>query len=104
MFKLSEQQVEKIAQLARIELSEKEKTKFSRQLTEILGYVEKLNRVDTKNIEITSQVTGLENVCREDNADEKTQVDKDKKKNREEMLANAPSQQDGYIKVKAVLE
>ena len=82
----------------------KEKEKFSGQLSEILNYVEQLNQTDTSEVSETSQVTGLENVYREDKASELTQVDKDKNKNREKLLKNAPAQKDGYIKVKAVLE
>jgi len=104
MPKISIDEVEKIAALARIEITDKEKTKYSREISEILGYVEKLNKVDTENIAETSQVTGLENVYREDIASEATQVDKDKNKNREKLLKNSPAQKDGYIKVKAVLE
>lgn len=104
MSKLTKDQVEKIANLARIELSEKEKELYSEQLSEILGFVEKLNGIDTEGVAKTSQVTGLENVYREDVADERTQVDKDKMKNRKKLLANAPAQKDGYIKVKQILE
>lgn len=104
MTKLSKDEIEKIAKLARIELSGKEKEKFSGELSAILNYVEQLNRVKTGNIKETSQVTGLENVYREDKATELTQVDKDKNKNREKLLANAPAQKDNYIKVKQVLE
>jgi len=104
MAKLTKKDVEKIANLARIEITEKEKNKYSAELTEILGYVEKLNKVDTKNVSETSQVTGLENVYREDAATEATQVDKDKNKNREKLLKNAPAEKNGYIKTRAVLE
>ena len=104
MSKISKVDVEKIASLARIEISEKEKSKYSEELSEILDYVEILKKVDTDKIAETSQVTGLENVYREDTADEVTQVDKNKDKNREKILKNAPAQKDGYIKTKAVLE
>lgn len=102
--KLSKTEVEKIAKLARIELSEKEKEKFSGQLSEILNYVEQLNKVKTDEVEETSQVTGLTNVYREDVVSGLTKVDIDVDKNREALLKNAPAQKDGYIKVKAVLE
>jgi aspartyl-tRNA(Asn)/glutamyl-tRNA(Gln) amidotransferase subunit C len=104
MTKITKGEVEKIAKLARVEVSENEKTKYAREMTEILGYVEKLNKVKTENILETSQVTGLESVYREDIASESTQVDKDKDKNREKLLKNAPSHKDGYIRVKQVLE
>lgn len=104
MKKISAEEVNQIAKLARIELNEKEKAKFSRELSEIFTFVEKLNKVNSKNIPMTSQVTGLENVYRKDEATEITQPEQDKKKNREVMLKNAPGQKSGYIKTRAVLE
>ena len=104
MSKFNKRDIEQIARLARIELSPKEKELYSEQLSGILKFVEKLDQADTKGVEETSQVTGLENVYRDDVADEKTQVDKDKKNNREKLLINAPAQKDGYIKVKQILE
>lgn len=104
MNKLSKSEVEKIAQLARINLSDKEKELYSDQLSEILKFVEKLEEVDTKDVAETSQVTGLENIYRDDVANEKIHIDKDDKINREKLLANAPAQQNGYIKVKQILE
>ena len=104
MSKLSKQEVEKIAKLARIDLSEKEKVKFSGELSEIFTFIEKINKVDTKDIPETSQVTGLENVYRKDVADELTHADKDSKKNQEIMMENAPQKKDNYWKVNKVLE
>jgi aspartyl-tRNA(Asn)/glutamyl-tRNA(Gln) amidotransferase subunit C len=104
MTKLTKSEIDHIAKLSRIELNDKEKENYSAELTEILGFVEKLNKVDTKNVTETSQVTGLANVYREDIAKEITQVNKNKNVNRKELLKNAPSEKDGYIKVKAVLE
>lgn len=102
MAKLSNTEVEKIATLARIKLTEQEKEKFSFELSEILDYVEKINKVHNKNIPETSQVTGLKNVFR---SDKKVIFSKEEAlKNREELLKNAPSQKNGYIKVRAVLE
>lgn len=63
---LTEEQVRHIAKLARLKLADEEVKKFSKQLTDILQYVEQLNEVDTKGVETTSQVTGLQNVTRKD--------------------------------------
>lgn len=63
---LSHDQVRHIAQLARLNLTDEEIDKFSGQLSNIFEYVEQLNEVDTEGVEPTSQVTGLENVTRED--------------------------------------
>ena len=59
-------EVKKIATLARLSLSEEETQSYAEQLTAIFGYVEMLNEVDTEGVEETSQVTGLQDVVRED--------------------------------------
>jgi len=64
--KLSKEEVRHIAKLAGLTLSDAEVKKFQSQLNEILSYVGQLKGVKTKNVESTSQVTGLENVFRED--------------------------------------
>ena len=64
--KLTKQEVEHIANLARLELTEKEKEKFSTQLSSILDFVKKLQKVDLSKVEPTAQVTGLLNVTRQD--------------------------------------
>lgn len=85
-----------IAKLANLTLEPEEEEKFEKQLSEILTYVEKLKEVDTKNVEITSQVTGLENVVRKDETKPSLP--------QEDALSNAKSQHNGLIKVKAILE
>lgn len=104
MPKLSKSEIEHLAKLARLELTEKEKTKFSRELSEIFSYVEKLNKVKTDNISETSQVTGLENVYRQDKVSDIWKTDTDPQKNTEKLLANAPEKKERYWKVKQVLE
>ena len=97
MPKLSKKEVQHIADLARIELAETENEKFAGELTAVLGYIEHLNEVDTKNTPATNQVTGLVNVTREDiveDCDEET---------RNKILDAAPMKEGDYIKVKAVL-
>lgn len=64
--KLSKEQIEKLAQLARLTLTEEEKQRYSTQLTSILDYVEILKELDTTGVAETSQVTGLVNVTRPD--------------------------------------
>ena len=91
---LTIKQVKKIAQLARIELADGEEQKFTRELTAILGYIDKLNEINTENIEPTSQVANLCNVMRED----KVIICKE----RGEILAQAPETEQDGIKVKAV--
>jgi aspartyl-tRNA(Asn)/glutamyl-tRNA(Gln) amidotransferase subunit C len=88
--------VEHVAKLANLPLKPDEKVKFEKQLSEILSYIEKLKEVKTENIEPTSQVTGLENVLREDKTSPSL--------NQEEAISGTTSSQNGFFKVKAVLE
>lgn len=92
---LSTEEVKKVAQLARIELTQSEVEKFQKDLTSILDYVEELKQVDTDGLEIVSSVTGLENVQREDKA---VSVDY-----QEDIIDNAPERKDRYYKVKSIL-
>ena len=64
--KLTKEQVQHIARLARLKLTTEEEERYAGQLTEILNYVEVLKELDTKGVPETSQVTGLSNVTRED--------------------------------------
>ena len=73
--------VEYISKLARLSVSEKEREAFSAQLQGILSYMEKLNELDTKDVEPTSHVVSLSNVMRDD-------VQRDSI-SREDALANA---------------
>ena len=88
--------VPNVAKLANLPLKPEEEKKFEKQLSDILSYVEKLNEVDTKNVEITSQVTGLENIARKDESGPSL--------TQEEALSNTKSTHNGFFKVKAVLE
>ncbi len=64
--KLSKEDVQKIAHLARLSLSDEEVERFAGQLTDILDYVDVLAELDTSDVTETSQVTGLSNVTRKD--------------------------------------
>lgn len=88
--------VEYIAKLARLQISEDEKKTFGRQLNGILGYVEKLNELDTKDVMPTSHVLSLSNVMRED-------VRRDSV-SREDALANAPDRTDKFYRVPKIIE
>ena len=63
---LNKQEVQHIAKLARLSLSEKEIKKFKKDLTKVLDYFEKLNEVDVANIKPTGHLFELRNVTRED--------------------------------------
>lgn len=95
MSKIDIAEVERIARLARIGLSHDEAVKMSAELGDILGFVEQLSSVDIEGVAPTDQVTGLEDVWREDVVKPSMP--------REQLLANAPEQKDGYIVVKRVL-
>ncbi len=58
--------IEKIARLARLKLTEEEQTRLGRNLTGILKHIDLLNQLDTENVEPTSHVLPLQNVFRED--------------------------------------
>lgn len=58
--------VKKVAKLSDLKLSTDEEEEFDTQLNDIVGYIEKLNKLDTANIKPTAQVTGLKNVLRPD--------------------------------------
>ena len=88
--------IDHLAKLANLPLTEEEKEKFEKQLQETLDYVDQLQKIDTKGIEPTSHVTGLENVVREDTA--KPSLSQD------EALQNTKSKHNGLFKVKAILE
>ncbi|HEY0829322.1 MAG TPA: Asp-tRNA(Asn)/Glu-tRNA(Gln) amidotransferase subunit GatC [Bacilli bacterium] len=88
--------VEHVAKLARLELKEEEKQPFTEHLNAILKYAEQLNELDTENVEPTSHVMMLSNVMREDEVRPSLPLDK--------VLLNAPDEEDGQIKVPAVLE
>jgi len=94
--KLTKKEIEHLAKLSRLELSEQEKTLYAEQLSVILNYIEQLNEVNTKEIEETCQVTGLKNVMREDEIIECDKEVKDK------ITEQFPKQKNGMLKVKQV--
>ncbi len=94
--KITKKDVEHVAKLARLKLTEEEKEKFGKQLSRILEYVEKLNELDTDKAEPTSHVVPLKNVMREDKIKPSLPV--------EEVLANAPVREGKYFKVPKIIE
>ena len=94
---LSLQQTKHVSKLAKLNLSDEEVTRFQKQLSSILEYVELLNEVDTSRVKIAAQVSGLKDVYRED------KPSKEEVLTQGEVLKNAPEKQDGYIKTAAVL-
>jgi len=94
--KLSNEEVKHIALLARLGLNEGEIEKFKVQLSNILDNFEILKQVDTSKLSPTSQSVSLNNVFRPDEPQASCTA--------EDILANAPQQEDNYFKIQAVLE
>jgi aspartyl-tRNA(Asn)/glutamyl-tRNA(Gln) amidotransferase subunit C len=88
--------VEKVARLARLELSEEEKSLFAGQMAAILGYVDKLKELNTDGILPTSHAVPMENAFREDVARPAIGV--------EQALANAPDRVESFYRVPKVIE
>ena len=93
--KITGQEVEKIALLARLELSEAEKERYARELSEIISYVERLNELDLTRIEPTAHAVFVPTPLRED------RVVPDSTK--EESLAAAPDREDDFFRVPKVI-
>lgn len=95
---LTSNEIGEIARLANLILTSEEVEKFAPQLSAILDFVFKLQKLATKGVPATSQVNDLENVFREDEIDDARML------TQEEALANAPASHNGFFKVKAVFE
>lgn len=93
--KIEKHQVEHIAKLARIKISEKEKELYASQLTSILDYIEELNKVNTQDVEPTHHVLAMINASRKDEA-----LPSPKK---EKILAQAPERKGDFWKVRKVM-
>lgn len=96
--KLTKQEIEDVAKLARLNLTEEEKENYAEQLSTVFDYIEMLNEVDTEGIVETSQVTGLEDIVRED------VVINCPEDRRQKMIAQFPEEKDGLLKVHKVFE
>jgi len=93
---VTREDVEKVAVLARLKLSESEIEEMTSQLNEILEYFEKLKELDTEGVEPLSHVLPLKNVYREDRVKPSL--------SQEEILKNAPEKGHGHFKVPRVIE
>ncbi len=93
---LNKNQVKHIAKLANLKLTSVEINRFKKQLSEVLEYIEQLNELNTKKIQPTSQVTGLENVFREDKSKPSL--------SQKEVLSGGKNTEKGMFKIKAIFE
>ncbi len=94
--KIDQTQVRKVAKLARLDLSEAEVEEFTGQLSAIIDYVEKMNKLDTSNVEPLAHCLPISNVFREDVIKESLGTEK--------TLANAPEQDGEFFKVPKILD
>ncbi len=88
--------VEHIAKLARLRLTEEEKLRFQKELGKIIEYFDQLKKLNTEGVSPTTHVVPLENVLREDVVKPSLPVD--------EALANAPDRKGNYFRVPKVVE
>jgi aspartyl-tRNA(Asn)/glutamyl-tRNA(Gln) amidotransferase subunit C len=93
---LTPDEVRHIALLARLGLTDEDVEKFQHQLSDILDYFERLRAVDTESVPPTAYLLDLHNVMRDD--EEAPSADP------EDVMKNAPQQQGGFFRVRAVLE
>ena len=94
--KITKETIEHVANLARLNLTEKEKEELTGQMGDIISYVDKLNELDTTDVKPMEHVIPIRNVLREDKTEESF--------DREKILANAPSEEDGCFKVPKIVE
>ncbi len=95
MTKITKEEVEKVAQLARLELNEDEINNHAEQLEKILEYIEQLEKIDTNDVPCTTRAIEVINVFRKD--------EKKYSECTEELLELGPSKEDKYFKVPKII-
>jgi len=93
---ITKEEVRHVAKLSRLTLSDGEVENYTQHLNTVLKFAEKLNEIDTSNIQPTSHALDISNVFREDKVRDSIP--------RETALKNAPEQKNGQFKVPAVME
>jgi len=93
---ITREEVRHVATLFRLGLSEEDIARFQEQLSQIIDYFQVLQQLDTEGVEPTSHTLALENVMRADEPQPSFPP--------EDILANAPMPEDGFFRVRAVLE
>ncbi|HSV97350.1 MAG TPA: Asp-tRNA(Asn)/Glu-tRNA(Gln) amidotransferase subunit GatC [Spirochaetota bacterium] len=93
---IDEKQIIRVAELARLDLTEQEKKEYSRQLSDILAYVEKINEMDTANVLPTDHIVELNNVFRDDVVRESVDASA--------LRSMAPCFEDGHVVVPIIIE
>lgn len=93
--RITKKDVEHVALLSRLDLTEEEKEAYTKQLNSIIDYMNKINELDTEGVEPTAHVLPIYNVMREDEVGESL--------DREKVLKNAPEKEDGQFKVPRIV-
>ncbi|MDK2877349.1 MAG: aspartyl-tRNA(Asn)/glutamyl-tRNA(Gln) amidotransferase subunit [Thermoanaerobacteraceae bacterium] len=94
--RITKETVEHVANLARLYLSEEEKAEMTEKLNSILDYMEKLNELDTSQVQPTAHVIPIKNVFREDRVWESLPL--------KETLKNAPDRDENFFRVPRIIE
>jgi len=94
--KITREEVQRVALLARLRLTPEEESQLTEQLDHILGYMEKLDELDTSNVEPFSHAVDAVNAVREDIVTNRPNADA--------LLANAPDRDATYFKVPKIIE
>jgi aspartyl-tRNA(Asn)/glutamyl-tRNA(Gln) amidotransferase subunit C len=87
--------IDNIAQLARLKLTDAEKERLGKHLEQIIEYIDQLNRLDTENVEPTSHVLPIHNVFREDEVSQSGATP--------DYLAGSPSHQKDHYEVPKII-
>ena len=95
MFKITQEEVKKVAQLARLELNKSEINNHAEQLEKILEYIQQLEKIDTDNVPCTTRAIEVTNSFRKDEKKEFSNI--------EEILDLAPSREDKFFKVPKII-
>lgn len=97
MSKIQKNQINHLAELARLALTSQEKNLFSRQLSAILDHVDQLKKIIAEEVEPISQITSLANIVRDDGDNIASET-----LTRPAALANTADQKDGYVKMRSI--
>jgi aspartyl-tRNA(Asn)/glutamyl-tRNA(Gln) amidotransferase subunit C len=94
--KLSREEVQRVAVLARLRLTLEEQASLTEELDRILGYMDKLNQLDTADVDLFSHTANITNTLREDQVTNRPNADA--------LLANAPDRDGTFFKVPKIIE
>lgn len=97
MTKISKDLVKHMSRLARIPISKQEEEELAKGFNKTLEVIDNLFKVNVKGVEATHQVTGLENILREDKVDDKKML------TQEQALSNTKNKHNGYFVVDQIL-